>query len=376
MAGIFNDPYLDYEVKPWEGGIMGFLKSQLRPPQNLPPVRQTMQEMSTQNTGQKFNDQMGQMHPMDKAALATSTIPIAGDIIGLAADARMFAQEPEQRNAMNYGLSALGALPFVPNLGIIKGMDFPNQVKSMKGEPIRKVNEARESISSNPYRAYHSTNADFNEFDPDKGYGGQMWFTSKKELAEQGYDGAQGGRLVEADLDIRNPAGRAEYEKYSTDELLGMGYDGIKLEEGGETVSVALFPEQVRIESNSIVDPNKGILGDSVKSVDDLSDSIEKKYNLKSFSAYESGEDIKLSSIIVPKDARKQGVGSKAVQDLIDYADTQGKRVTLTPAIKDDFQGTTSSARLKKFYKKFGFVENKGRNKDFKISDSMYREPK
>ena len=36
----------------------------------------------------------------------------------------------------------------------------------------------------------------------------------------------------------------------------------------------------------------------------------------------------------------------------------------------------TSQARLKKFYKKFGFVENKGRNKDFEISELMYREPK
>ena len=32
-------------------------------------------------------------------------------------------------------------------------------------------------------------------------------------------------------------------------------------------------------------------------------------------------------------------------------------------------------SRLKDFYKQFGFVENKGRNKDFTISDSMYRLP-
>lgn len=129
----------------------------------------------------------------------------------------------------------------------------------MKGEPVKKVNEIRKSKKLSPVKAYHSTNADFKKFDSDMLVGGQMWFTSKKDLAEQGYQGAQSGRLVEAELDIRNPAGWEEYDKYSIDELLSKGYDGIKLDENGESVYVALFPEQVRIDSNSIVNPNKFI---------------------------------------------------------------------------------------------------------------------
>lgn len=44
----------------------------------------------------------------------------------------------------------------------------------------------------------------------------------------------------------------------------------------------------------------------------------------------------------------------------------------LTPS--KDFGGT-SVKRLTDFYKRFGFVENKGKNKDFTIRDTMYRVP-
>jgi ribosomal protein S18 acetylase RimI-like enzyme len=82
---------------------------------------------------------------------------------------------------------------------------------------------------------------------------------------------------------------------------------------------------------------------------------------------------IQLSDLVVPKDKRGQGVGSEYMTDLINAADAEGKTITLTAAL--DY-GSTSLPRLKGFYKKFGFVENKGRNKDFAISDNMYRLPK
>jgi len=61
------------------------------------------------------------------------------------------------------------------------------------------------------------------------------------------------------------------------------------------------------------------------------------------------------------------------MQDIIDYADKNKKKIVLTPST--DFGGTSVN-RLKSFYKRFGFVENKGRNKDFQIRDTMYRLPK
>jgi GNAT superfamily N-acetyltransferase len=80
--------------------------------------------------------------------------------------------------------------------------------------------------------------------------------------------------------------------------------------------------------------------------------------------------------ITVPKGKRKQGVGTAAMNDLIEYADTNNKRVKLTPDVKGNDQGTTSRKRLVDFYKRFGFVENKGRNKDFTVSEGMFRLPK
>lgn len=80
---------------------------------------------------------------------------------------------------------------------------------------------------------------------------------------------------------------------------------------------------------------------------------------------------ITLSRIVVPKEKRNTGIGTDAMQQIIDYADQSGKRVALSTS--SDFGG--SKERLKEFYKRFGFVENKGKNKDFSISETMYREP-
>ena len=54
------------------------------------------------------------MDAMDRAALVTSPVPVVGDIGGLLNDARHYANNPEERTAGNYALSALGVLPFVP----------------------------------------------------------------------------------------------------------------------------------------------------------------------------------------------------------------------------------------------------------------------
>lgn len=61
--------------------------------------------------------QMKELTPqglLDGAALATSPIPILGDIVGLGADANRYINDPSSRTWGNFGLTALGALPFVP----------------------------------------------------------------------------------------------------------------------------------------------------------------------------------------------------------------------------------------------------------------------
>jgi len=91
---------------------------------------------------------------------------------------------------------------------------------------------------------------------------------------------------------------------------------------------------------------------------------------------FEQEHRIVLSTLIIPKGKRKQGIGSQIMQELTDYADQVGKRLETTPGEKDRYHGTTSRRRLINFYKRFGFVSNKGRNKDFRTRETMLREPK
>lgn len=79
---------------------------------------------------------------------------------------------------------------------------------------------------------------------------------------------------------------------------------------------------------------------------------------------------ITLSRIVVPEGERGAGKGTAAMQALVDYADSTGQHVALSPSA--DFGG--NKARLVQFYKRFGFIENKGKNRAFTTSESMYRQ--
>lgn len=99
-----------------------------------------------------------------------------------------------------------------------------------------------------PLVVYHGTDKQFTSFDPEKSIGGQHWFTSDKSAIESGEVGAQGkGIIMETYLNIKKPAGWAEYDKFTIDELLGRGYDGLILPESDGTATyVAYSPEQIK----------------------------------------------------------------------------------------------------------------------------------
>ena len=78
-----------------------------------------------------------------------------------------------------------------------------------------------------------------------------------------------------------------------------------------------------------------------------------------------------LDTMIVPEELRGQGLGSEAMKKIIKYADNNDKIVALTPS--DAFGGNKN--RLIKFYKQFGFVMNKGRNKNYATRELMIRNP-
>ena len=61
-------------------------------------------------------------NPLTSAAMATSTTPVVGDIVGLAADAEMYATDPESRTPVNFALTAAGLVPFVPAASAVRNV--------------------------------------------------------------------------------------------------------------------------------------------------------------------------------------------------------------------------------------------------------------
>src|SRR5690606_3503743 len=111
--------------------------------------------------------------------------------------------------------------------------------------------------------------------------------------------------------------------------------------------------------------------GAAALSRDDFQNYIKDKYSIDlGLTGRDSSNVLTLQKIIVPDSARGTGVGTQAMSEIIAYADANNKRIALTPS--SDFGG--NKKRLIDFYKRFGFVENKGKNKDFEISEAMYRD--
>ena len=98
---------------------------------------------------------------------------------------------------------------------------------------------------------------------------------------------------------------------------------------------------------------------------------IKTKYidSLEKFNVYEFSNKISIDLIVI-KD-KNSGVGTKIMKEIVQYADNKNLTCVLSPS--NEFGG--NKKRLIEFYKRFGFVENKGKNKEFGIFETMYRLP-
>ena len=114
--------------------------------------------------------------------------------------------------------------------------------------------------------------------------------------------------------------------------------------------------------------------------VETLRNTLRDRYPLKSLYLFlnlkDGLQDLRLDSIIVEREYLGTGVGTNVLSDIIRFADKHNLRVTLTPGLKDKLHGTTSRSRLINFYKRFGFKQNAGKAKDYRISDTMIRYPR
>jgi len=78
---------------------------------------------------------------------------------------------------------------------------------------------------------------------------------------------------------------------------------------------------------------------------------------------------VELKLIEIDPIHRGKGIGRQIMNDLIKWADKNNKIIVLSPS-------EIKTNKLIKWYKEFGFVENKGRNKDFRFMNRMVRYPK
>jgi len=96
--------------------------------------------------------------------------------------------------------------------------------------------------------AYHSTDTDIGAVDNERLIGGQFWSTDDIDAVNRGEVGAAGrGTVIPLQVQQQNPAGWREYDQLGVDELMGRGYDGLRLPESDGTNTFVTFdPEQVR----------------------------------------------------------------------------------------------------------------------------------
>jgi hypothetical protein len=123
---------------------------------------------------------------LDAAAMATSPVPFVGDAVGLLADSSRFVNEPESRTPLNFGLAALGLIPFVPPLvsaGL--GKFAQSQGKTLGQLPTGPARNQAGAI------VYHGSPHKFDQFDSSKigtgegaqAYGHGLYFAENPSVA-------------------------------------------------------------------------------------------------------------------------------------------------------------------------------------------------
>lgn len=177
------------------------------------------------------------------------------------------------------------------------------------------------------------------------------YVSGEREKLGENYDSVYDEIVDELALNGRNVAaqfGLDAPKKPSSKKAAG------KKKSGGLRMSVFRGAEQA-LESDGI-------------SIDDQ--ALMDEYGLSNVTMSKKGDVVKLDKIVAKE--MNQGNGTRFMTDLATVADRHGWTLSLTP---DASFGASSISRLKKFYKRFGFKDNKGRNTDFTINESMVRRP-
>jgi len=165
--------------------------------------------------------------------------------------------------------------------------------------------------------------------------------------------------------------GKPNYEGdgYDSDDKLHQLLDKIGK---AANISELMNGEVVTINPNHPQGPSAKAHADKAFN-EDVAQDLEAEFPGLYLDLYKTKAGYILGKIELPKEERGEGIGTRVMQRIVDIADSEGEVVALTP---DTAFGASSKGRLEKFYKRFGFVFNKGRNKDYSFRETMIRYPK
>lgn len=128
-------------------------------------------------------------------------------------------------------------------------LNILSEVLSVKEEDVSKIIDE----NGEPKVVYHGTGSAFTVFSAKKTNTPQFWFTDNIKKINDGSIGARGrGIVVEAFLNIKNPAGWEEEDKYGLDQIKTRGFDGKDLSDDGVGIYVAFEPNQIKSATSNV----------------------------------------------------------------------------------------------------------------------------
>lgn len=155
---------------------------------------------------------------------------------------------------------------FRPEEKVIDEVQVGPETPPIPEKPVTSPVESKQGLKT----IYHGTDKEFDKFDLSKTADGTIWFTDNKSMIENGEVAATGkGKIIERQIDEKKLklGGWAESDKYSTDELINMGYDGLKLPDEGETTYQIFNPDKL---STTKPQPAKLVIGGEGKKIQEF----------------------------------------------------------------------------------------------------------
>lgn len=99
---------------------------------------------------------------------------------------------------------------------------------------LKKIYESL--LKEDKYQVYHGSNVKFTKFNLNNTAQNIAWFSDSIDDIRSGDSGADSTKyILKFEIQLNHPAGWNEYDKYSIDELINLGYDGVILPDNGIT---------------------------------------------------------------------------------------------------------------------------------------------